>query len=146
MPDANLLAPVEGVFDLPHAVTPEEIDELRHVNNLRYLEWTQEAAKAHSRAVGWPFSRYVELGGTWVVRAHAIEYLRPALLGDEVVIRTWVTEMGKVHSLRKYRIVRVADETLLATAQTNWVYVKLAGQSLDRIPAELRAAFPVVAL
>jgi len=144
MPEPRLLAPVDGVFDVRREVLPEEIDELDHVNNLHYLAWTQAAAKAHSAAVGWPWPRYLEIGGTWVVRSHAIEYLRPARRGDAVVIRTWVTEMGKVHSLRKYQIVREADEALLATAQTQWVFVKLTTQSLDRVPEILRGAFPVI--
>lgn len=139
------LAAIPGVFDHHHAVAADEIDELDHVNNLHYLAWTQTAAKAHSIAVGWPFARYRELGATWVVRSHAIEYLRPARLGDAVVVRTWVAEMGKIHSLRRYEIVRPADAVVLATAETRWVFVKLAGQSLTRVPEELRAAFPVVA-
>ena len=144
MPEPRLLAPVDGVFDVRREVLPEEIDELDHVNNLHYLAWTQAAAKAHSAAVGWPWPRYLEIGGTWVVRSHAIEYLRPARRGDAVVIRTWVTEMGKVHSLRKYQIVREADEALLATAQTQWVFVTLTTQSLARVPEILRGAFPVI--
>lgn len=139
------LAPIPGVFDHHHAVAPEEIDELDHVNNLRYLEWTQVAARAHSAAVGWPLARYLELGAAWVVRSHAIEYLRPARRDDAVVVRTWVTEMGKIHSLRRYEIVRAGDAAVLATAETRWVFVRLAGQSLARVPEDLRAAFPVVA-
>jgi acyl-CoA thioester hydrolase len=139
------LAAIPGVFDHHHTVEPAEIDELEHVNNLHYLAWTQAAAKAHSAAVGWPFARYRELGSTWVVRSHAIEYLRPARLGDAVVVRTWVTEMGKIHSLRRYEIVRTSDAAVLATAETRWVFVTLSGQTLARVPAELRAAFPVVA-
>ena len=85
-----------------------------------------------------------EVGATWVVRSHAIEYLRPALRGDQVVVRTWVTEMGKIHSLRRYEIVRIADVAVLATAETRWVFVKLSTQTLARVPEELRATFPVV--
>lgn len=139
------LTAIAGVFDHHHTVTPAEIDELDHVNNLHYLAWTQTAAKAHSSAVGWPFARYRELGATWVVRSHAIEYLRAGRLGDGVVVRTWVAEMGKIHSLRRYQIVRASDAEVLATAETRWVFVTIAGQSLARVPEELRAAFPVVA-
>lgn len=144
-PMTGPLAPIPGVFDHDHAVSPAEIDELEHVNNLHYLAWTQAAARAHSDAVGWPLARYRELGAAWVVRSHAIEYLRPARRGDAVVVRTWVAEMGKVDSRRRYEIVRAGDGALLVTAETRWVFVRLAGQSLARVPDELRAAFPVVA-
>lgn len=139
------LEPIAGVFDHHHAVVPEEIDELDHVHNLHYLAWAMAAAKGHSTAVGWPFARYVELGRVWVVRSHSIEYLRPARRGDAVVVRTWVTEMSRVMSRRKYEIVRPADATLLARAETQWVFVNMQTQSLERVPEILRAAFPVVA-
>lgn len=142
---AEASGPIPGVYEHRHDVAPEEIDELDHVHNLHYLAWALTAARAHSSAVGWPLARYLELGRAWVVRSHAIEYLRPARRGDAVVVRTWVTEMGKVHSRRKYEIVRPADATVLARAETQWVFVDLATQSLGRVPDELRAAFPIVA-
>ncbi len=135
-----------GVHEHVHEVLADEIDALDHVNNLHYLAWTQAAAKAHSVAVGWPFERYAALGAAWVVRSHQIEYLRPARLGDSVVVRTWVSEMGKIHSLRRYQIVRREGEVLLATAQTQWIFVRIATQTIERVPAELRAAFPVMRL
>lgn len=140
----HAIEPIPGVFDHHHEVKLEEIDALGHVNNLHYLAWAQAAATAHSSAVGWPFSRYTEVGASWVVRSHVIEYLRAARLGDSIVVRTWVTEMGKIHSLRKYQIVRAVDATTLATAQTQWVFVKLASQTIERVPDALRAAFPVI--
>lgn len=133
-----------GVHEQRRAVQDVEIDELGHVNNLRYIEWMLAAAVDHSIAVGWPAERYRELGNAWVVRSHTIEYLRPAFAGDEVVVRTWVSEMGKVSSRRKYAIVR-ADGQLLARAETLWVFVSRRGHALDRVPAPLREAFTVVA-
>jgi len=132
-----------GVHEQRRSVQDVEIDELGHVNNLRYIEWMLAAAVEHSVAVGWPAERYRELGNAWVVRSHAIEYLRPAFAGDEIVVRTWVCEMGKVSSKRKYAIVR-ADGQLLARAETLWVFVSRRGHTLDRVPAQLREAFTLV--
>jgi acyl-CoA thioester hydrolase len=133
-----------GIHEQRRTVQDVEIDELGHVNNLRYIEWMLAAAVDHSSAAGWPAERYRELGNAWVVRSHAIEYLRPAFAGDEIVVRTWVSEMGKVSSRRKTAIVR-ADGQLLARAETLWVFVNRRGHGLDRVPAVLQAAFPVVA-
>ena len=65
---------------------------------------------AHSAAQGWPAERYHELGAGWVVRSHQIEYLRPAFAGESLVVRTWVAGFRKVTSLRRYKIIRPADE------------------------------------
>ena len=124
-----------------HSVEPAEIDDLGHANN---VVWLQAAAVAHSAAQGWPPERYRALGQGWVVRAHAIEYFQPAFAGDRIVVETWVAAMKKVTSLRRYRIVRAGDGRLLATAETNWAFVDLAGGKPVRIPPEIAASFTVI--
>ncbi len=147
---AGIVAPMsseaatQGIHEHHRVVAPADIDALGHVNNLRYLEWMQAAAIEHSEAVGWPWSRYEALGVAWVVRSHAIEYLRPAFAADEVVVRTWVSEMGKVSSRRKYTIAR-SDGAVLARAESLWVLINRRTHALDRVPAELLAAFPTLA-
>ena len=125
-----------------HTVAAEEIDALGHANNVMYIEWMQAAALAHSAALGWPTDRYRRLGIGWVVRSHQIEYLQPAYVGQQIVVRTWVADMKKVTSRRCYRIVRLADEAILAQAETQWAFISYATGQPMRIPAEIVAAFP----
>lgn len=135
------------LFEHPHRVADDEIDTLiGHVNNLAYLRWNQTAALAHSAAQGWPVARYRALGAGWVVRTHEIEYLQPAFAGDEIVVRTWVANLRKVTSLRRFQIVRRAagHEVLLAVAATDWAFIHFATHQLKRIPAEVAEAFEIV--
>ena len=133
-----------AIFDYLHTVSDDEIDGQGHVNNLQYLKWMQSAAIAHSSAQGWPPERYLQIGAGWVVRSHKIEYLQAALAGQQVVVRTWVSNLKKIASLRKYRIVRPADSALLVMAETNWVFVGLQHRVARRVPPELAAAFELV--
>jgi acyl-CoA thioester hydrolase len=132
------------VYEYCHTVNHEEIDALGHVNNLAYLRWMQDAAVAHSEAQGWPTSRYLEFGAGWVVRSHAIEYFCPAFCGEQILVRTWVANFKKATSLRRYTIVRPADQSLLAEAHTNWAFIGIERQVPRRIPAEISAAFELV--
>lgn len=132
-----------AVYEFCHTVTPGEIDGQGHVNNLEYLKWMQQAALDHSAAQGWPPERYRELGAGWVARSHAIEYLGPAFAGDEIVVKTWIADFKKVTSRRKYRILRPADDSLLAVAETNWAFIGLEHHVPRRIPPELAAAFEI---
>ena len=116
-----------------------------HVNNIEYLRWTQRAAVRHSDAQGWTTEDYLRIGQGWLVRSHQIEYRQPALLGDAIMVRTWVADMKKVTSLRRFQILRSADQTLLAEAATNWAFVNFQTGSLCRIPSEVSSAFEVVA-
>ncbi|MBS0266221.1 MAG: acyl-CoA thioesterase [Planctomycetes bacterium] len=137
-----------AVFHISHRVTQDDLDEvINHVNNLVYLKWMQSAAVAHSAAQGWPADRYRDLGAGWVVRAHQIEYLQPAFAGDEIVVRTWVADLKKVTSLRRYEIVRVTPEkeTVLAKAFTDWAFIHFATHFPKRIPPEVSSAFEIVA-
>ncbi len=133
-----------AIYEHHHRVTPDEIDALGHVNNLRYLKWTQDAALAHSAAQGWPPEAYVKLGAGFVVRAHRVEYLRSALVDEELIIRTWVSRFRRVTSLRRYDIVRAEDGVLLARAATDWAFVNFANGLPCRVPPEIAQAFEIV--
>lgn len=131
------------LFEYPRTVADDEIDEQGHANNVVYVAWMQAAALAHSAVLGWTPERYIELGMGWVARRHAIEYLRPAFAGDEIIVETHVADMKKVTSTRVYRILRRADRELLAKAETHWAFVNYATGKPTRIPAEIARAFPV---
>ena len=154
-----------AILEWTHTVVEDDLDGLGHANNISYLKWMQSAALAHSAAQGWPVEAYAALGCGWVVRSHFIEYLVPALLGDTILIRTWVADMGKVTSRRRFLILRAGDprrgaserrshaehgneveagETVLAKAETNWAFVDYRTGSPKRIPPEVSRAFEVV--
>lgn len=126
-------------------VGPESIDALDHVNNREYLRWMEEAAVEHSTLRGWPTARYLELGSSWMAMSHFIEYLRPALEGDEVIIYTWISDWDTRTSRRRYEVVRGRDHKALARGETRWAFVELASGRACEVAAEVRADFVVVA-
>ncbi len=132
------------IFEYFHTVCDDEIDALGHANNVAYVEWLQAAAVDHSAAQGWPGEKYRELGAGWVVRSHTIEYDRPAVAGDRIMVRTWVATMKKVTSIRRYLILRHDDETLLATAETKWAFIDYATGQPMRVPPEIARSFAIV--
>jgi acyl-CoA thioester hydrolase len=130
-----------AIYEHALVVAADEIDRLGHVNNLVYLAWMQAAALAHSAAQGWTPDRYEQLCSGWVVRSHTIKYLQPAYADQRLIVRTWVADMGKVSSTRRYKIVRSVDDSLLASAATEWAYVDYTTGQLRRIPEEVWRAF-----
>lgn len=126
-------------------VPPSAIDVNGHVNNVQYVQWMQEAAMAHSAALGWPTERYLALGRTWIIRSHTIEYFHSAYAGDSIEVLTWVADFHKIRSLRKYKFFRPADNTVLATAATVFIFCDLATGRPISIPAEVQLAYTVLA-
>lgn len=125
-------------------VPADAIDVNRHVNNLAYLGWMQEVAIEHSAAQGWPVTRYVETNTAWVVRSHFIEYLAPAFLGEKLTILTWVIDLKRQSSRRRYLFYRPGDGTIVAKAETAWVFVDGSTGRPMSIPEEVVNAFEIV--
>jgi acyl-CoA thioester hydrolase len=78
-----------------------------------------------------------------VIRTHRIEYLSPAFAGDAITVETWVANFRKVRSLRRYKFIRTANQTILAEAETDWVFVDAATGRPRAIPGEIRKVFGV---
>lgn len=134
---------MQPVYRFEIKVPAEVVDGNRHVNNVAYVQWMQDAAIEHSAAAGCT-SMTKALGATWVVRTHRIEYLSPAFAGDAVTVLTWIANFRKVRSLRRYKCIRAADGTVLAQGETDWVFVDANTGRPRSVPDEIRNAFGIV--
>lgn len=109
------------IYSRSFTIPQNAIDENGHVNNVAYVQWMQDIAVEHYSLIGG-----IEAQGnaaTWVVREHRIEYLLPAYVGEEIEIKTWVENIRRVRSLRKYEFVRKSDSRVLVKGETDWVFV-----------------------
>jgi acyl-CoA thioester hydrolase len=134
---------MEPVYRLEIIVPAEVVDGNRHVNNVAYVQWMQDAAIQHSATTG--CTRMTEaIGATWVARMHRIEYLSPAFAGEAITVLTWVADFRRVRSLRRYQFIRAADQKVLAQGETDWVLVDVATGRPRGIPNELANLFELV--
>ena len=131
------------IFKFDVAVTADVVDGNGHVNNVVYIQWMQDAAIRHAQTTGCSQAS-LALGTTWVVRTHQVEYFSPAFAGDKITVLTWVSNLRKVRSLRKYKFLRAADQTLLARAETDWVLVNAKTGRPQSIPDDIKSMLPVV--
>lgn len=119
------------------------VDQNRHVNNVAYVQWMQDAALKHSAATGCtPMTEAI--GATWVARMHRIECLSPAFAGDVLTVLTWVADFRKVRSLRRYRFIRAADQKVIAQGETDWVFIDVSSGRPRGIPREITDLFELV--
>lgn len=125
-------------FERVLQISPDDIDELTHVNNAVYLRWVQEIATAHWRAAAPPA---LQAALVWVVLRHEIDYKRPALPGDEILARTWVGEATETRFERHTEIARRTDGVLLARAVSIWCPLDAATGRPRRIDPALHEYF-----
>ena len=126
------------VHELPLIAAAADIDELGHVNNIVYLRWVQEAAVAHWRALA---PADAQAGLAWVVLRHEIDYSRAAMLGDELLARTWVGAAEGLSFERHTEIVRRRDARMLARARTLWCPVDMVSGRPRRVGEDVRRLF-----
>lgn len=129
------------VFEHEKVPTAEDIDALGHVNNIVYVRWVQEVAVAHSDALGWDLASYRREGAVFVVRRHEVEYLRPAYVGERLLLKTWVADWRGASSWRETRVLRASDGEELVRARTLWAFVDATTGRPKRIPKGIQEDF-----
>lgn len=127
---------LSSIYSKNFVIPESAIDENGHVNNVAYVQWMQDIAVEHYETIGGVNPTQI-LGATWVVREHRIEYLLPAFLNEEIEIRTWVENVRRVRSLRKYEFVRNPDGRTLVRGETDWVFVDAKTGVPRAIPAQV---------
>lgn len=85
-----------------------------------YLRVAEEARCAYLALAGGRY-RGPAPGGDFVVRSCRVEYLKSAVFGDELVVKTWVPEVGKASMVWEQRVMRGDD--LLAEIRIKVAYV-----------------------
>jgi len=129
------------VHSEPFRVRYYECDAHGHLTHLTYLRWMQEAAFAASAAAGYDFARYTDLGHAWVIRETRLDHLAPVCYEDPIVVRTWVADFRRWHSLRRYDFLRADSGEVVARASTDWVYIELPSHRPATVPLAMQRAF-----
>jgi len=122
-------------------VVLDDIDFNGHVSNITYLSWMIDAATKHSESVGFGYKECLQLGGTWVAKSHNIEYKKPSFKNDELQMETWVEEIGKILSIRRYVLTRPSDKAVICEGKTEWVFVDAKKMRPMKIPQEIVTGF-----
>ncbi|GGR91271.1 acyl-CoA thioesterase [Deinococcus sedimenti] len=149
IPDADVLwteVPDTRRHEQTVTVQPGDLDDLDHVNNTVYLAWCEQVAREHALRLGMGTDALTALGAVPVARQHVITYHRPAVLGDQVRVRTALTLHAGVRSVRAYALDRMnpgdpEGGVRLAECQTEWVWVDPQSGRPKRAPAPVSAAF-----
>ena len=124
-------------FTFTHRVQPEEIDEYAHVNNAVYLQWLDRIAWTHSAKLGMTLQDCLALRRGMAVRHTRIDYLEAAVIGDELLLATWLVACdGRLRCTRRFEILRLADGKRVADAEIEYFCLNLDTGKPTRFPPE----------
>jgi YbgC/YbaW family acyl-CoA thioester hydrolase len=122
--DAPPLEPKQSLngrsFVYRHRVKSYELDNLRHVNNANYLNWLDQARLDALSDVGYPPNSeayaFTELAENISPVRYEIEYLVPAVEGDQVEVRSQAAAAGAGQLTWLHQIYRGPQRLVEATA------------------------------
>jgi acyl-CoA thioester hydrolase len=126
------------VFETTRTVIADDLDDLMHVNNVRYVQWVQETAKAHWEAVTTPRQRHDNI---WLLVRHQIDYKSAAKLNDEIHIKTYVTRSEGVASTRHVEMYHKESAKLIIKSETIWCLLDAQTKKPKRISNAIAAVF-----
>jgi acyl-CoA thioester hydrolase len=128
------------VFEKSITVKKEDLDQLEHVNNVRYIEWIQLVSKEH-----WEkrVSDRIKEEVVWVVVSHHVQYRGQAILGDTIKIRTFIAETRGAISVRAVEMRHGNTGALLVESRTEWCLLSAVHLKPMRISEEIRSLFEI---
>lgn len=120
----------------------QDCDPYAHLNNSRYLDYFMNAREDQVRAAYdfdiYGYSRTTGMG--WVVTQNQIAYLKPALLMEEVIIESQLTEARNKFIQIEMRMYD-KERSLKSLLWVQLVHVDIRkGKSIEH-PADLQALF-----
>jgi len=133
--------PISPTYSKIITIPKSAIDENGHVNNVTYVQWMQDIAVEHYASIGGVTAQGPD--ATWVVREFMREYFMPAFENEEIEIKTWVEDIRRVRSLRKYEFTRKNDGKVLVKGETDWVFVDAKTGRPLAIPESVSSVFAV---
>lgn len=139
MPEAR---PHIRSIDHPVRVYYYDTDAGGVVHNASYLRMIEQARTELAHAMGWTLSEMRESGLVPVVSRTEIDYLKPALLGDELLIRAQLSGMEKIRFYLEFEIIRTSDQQKLTFCKQTMVTVQLPSGRPKPIPSEWINAYP----
>lgn len=125
-------------FEQEITVTSKDIDELDHVNNVVYVQWVQDVAKAHWESAA---PKAIQEKYIWMVLRHEVDYMGQAVEGDVLMAKTWVAWSEGVKSERQVEIRHKETGKVLAKAKTLWCLLDAHTKRPRRIESDITDVF-----
>jgi acyl-CoA thioester hydrolase len=126
------------IFSRQITVSQSDLDDLEHVNNVRYVQWIQDISKEH-----WVHKapKQIQDSVFWVVMTHHIQYKAPALLNDPITISTYIKETKGAKSIRVVEMKHSETNTVFVRSTTEWCLLNKENLKPMRVSDQIQDIF-----
>jgi acyl-CoA thioester hydrolase len=125
--------------DVEIEVRYAETDQMGVVHHANWIVWLELARTKLCLAAGFHYAEIEKQGLLLLVTGVEIEYRGAARYGESVMVSCWVKEVASRAVTFAYQVRR--GDALLATAETEHIWVDAVSRRPVRFPEELKAPF-----
>lgn len=124
-----------------------DCDMYGHLNNTWYLKYFLDAREDHiADSYGLSLAHFARLGVGWVVSSNQIVYQRPALVNEQVMVRSAVMEFSATEALVEMQMHDLRRTHLKAVMWSRFVHVNLKDGKRTTHSPEITTLFESVKL
>ncbi|MBI5216908.1 MAG: acyl-CoA thioesterase [Ignavibacteriae bacterium] len=125
-------------FESELTVRPDDIDMNNHVHFSRYLDYVLAARYDQmGRCYKMSMNEFIALGFGWVVKSCTIEYKRPLVLGETMLVRTCIDEVKATEARVRFEIIKKESGKISAEGYFDYTLVNLKTGRAEKIPLEV---------
>lgn len=131
-------------FSSEISVRPDDIDQFNHVHHSCYLNYIQ-AARYDQMVKDYKMSmkEFMERGFGWVVKSTTLNFKRPLLMGDSIIVHTQVMEMNDTDIIVDVEIVNKRRMKSALDGRMVYAMINLETGWAEKIPDDIRKKYLV---
>jgi acyl-CoA thioester hydrolase/thioesterase-3 len=131
-------------FETELQVRPDDIDMNQHVHGSRYFDYVLAARyEQMARCYRMSMEEFVQAGFGWFVKTAHVEYKRPLLLGETILVRTWVEDMFRTGVKVNFEILKKVNSKLSSDGYFEYTMVNLQTGRAEAIPDWIAVKYAV---
>ncbi len=125
-------------------VRPDDIDMFQHVHNSRYLDYIQAARYDQmTNCYKMSMEEFLIMGFGFVVKKAELNFKRPLIMGDVMLISTQVKEFVGTDILVEFEILHKTKQKICCDGLMTYTMINLKTGRSEKIPSEIIEKFSI---
>lgn len=135
---------VYSKFETELSVRPDDIDMYQHVHSSRYMDYVLAARfDQMERFYHMPMSEFQKLGYGWVISSTQLNYRRPLVLIDKMIVRCWIEKFSLIGLKLQFEIERKRDSKRVCDGWFEYVMISVENGKPVRIPENIQKKYSI---
>lgn len=127
-------------FRMEFEVHYYEVSPYEEATPLTILHYLEDAAIAHSEAVGYGIRRLKSEGLAWILNRWHLQMDQYPLRGEKVIVETWPSKFERFYATREFLIIDT-NQKIIGRATSLWVFFNTETKRPLRIRSEFLDAY-----